>query len=81
MAGVFSPRMKRTDYSQQVENVQLIILKSLRDLVRLQTLVLDASLIQSQTFDGNAALAFAETLGRDGRIREEDEQDDAPGRA
>lgn len=70
--------IKHTDNAQQKEHVELVIHKRLQNLVRLQVLILDTSLILTQAVNGDAALSHAETAGSDRRVGEKDKHDNAP---
>lgn len=54
------------DDTKNKEHVQLVVFESLKDLVRLEVLVLDTSLVLSDAINRNPALSLAETGSFDG---------------
>lgn len=71
-------RDRHTDYAQEEEHVKFVVQKGLQDLARLHVLVLNACLVIPQSLHSNTALSFGQARRGHGRVREEDEYNDAP---
>ena len=67
-----------THYTQDKEEIKLIVQKSLENLPRLEMLILNTSLVFFQSFNGYPTPSLGETRCGHRRIGEEDEHDDSP---
>lgn len=77
---MYATKSSLTSYTQEEEDVELVVRKRFPDLVWLDMLVLNTRLVLPDSFDGNSALPLGEKRRSNWRVRQDDEHDNSPGR-
>ena len=77
---MYATKSSLTRYTQEKEDVELVVRKRFPNLVWLDMLVFNTRLVFPHSFDGNSALPLGEKRRSNWRVRQENEHDDSPGR-
>lgn len=77
---LYATKSSLTRYTQEKEDVELVVRKCFPDLVWFDMLVFDTRLVFLHSLDGNSALPLGEKRRSNGRVRQQDEHDNSPSR-